>query len=66
MDITTILAPAGGVVTGWQLALRSRNVYGPYESKIVMAQGDTDINGPHQGGWVETCTGESWFIKFSR
>ena len=28
-----ILAPAGGVVTGWQLALRSRNVYGPYESK---------------------------------
>ena len=59
-----ILAPAGGVVTGWQLALRSRNVYGPYESKIVMAQGDTDINGPHQGGWVETCTGESWFINF--
>ena len=29
-----------------------------------MAQGDTDINGPHQGGWVETCTGESWFINF--
>lgn len=51
-------------MTGWQLALRSRNVYGPYESKIVMAQGDTDINGPHQGGWVETCTGESWFINF--
>ena len=44
-----ILAPAGGVVTGWQLALRSRNVYGPYESKIVMAQGDTDINGLIRG-----------------
>jgi beta-xylosidase len=22
------------------------------------------INGPHQGGWVETQTGESWFIHF--
>lgn len=59
-----ILAPAGGVATGWQLALRSRNIYGPYESKIVMAQGNTDINGPHQGGWVDTRSGESWFIHF--
>lgn len=59
-----ILAPAGGVATGWQLALRSRNVYGPYEARIVMAQGGTDINGPHQGGWVETCTGQSWFVHF--
>lgn len=48
-----ILAPAGGVVEGWQIALRSKHVYGPYESKIVMAQGSTDINGPHQGGWVK-------------
>lgn len=59
-----ILAPAGGVATGWQVALRSKNIYGPYESKIVMAQGDADINGPHQGGWVETPTGQSWFINF--
>lgn len=59
-----ILCPAGGVVDGWQLALRSRSPYGPYESRIVMAQGDTDINGPHQGGLVETATGESWFINF--
>lgn len=59
-----ILAPAGGVATGWQLALRSKNIYGPYESKIVMAEGNTGINGPHQGGWVETETGESWFINF--
>lgn len=59
-----ILAPAGGVATGWQLALRSKQVYGPYESKIVMAQGKTQINGPHQGGWVETPLGESWFIHF--
>ncbi len=59
-----ILAPAGGVVNGWQLALRSRNIYGPYEEKIVMDQGTTNINGPHQGAWVETKTGESWFIHF--
>ena len=60
-----ILAPAGGVVTGWQLALRSRNVYGPYESKIVMAQGNTNINGPHQGAWVDTPDGkEDWFFHF--
>ena len=44
-----IFAPAGGVATGWQLVLRSKNIYGPYESKIVMAQGKTTINGPHQG-----------------
>ncbi|MDE7472960.1 MAG: glycoside hydrolase 43 family protein [Muribaculaceae bacterium] len=59
-----ILCPAGGVEQGWQLALRSRSPFGPYESKIVMAQGDTDINGPHQGGLVDTADGESWFINF--
>ena len=59
-----IFAPAGGVATGWQLVLRSRNIYGPYESKIVMAQGKTNINGPHQGAWVDTGKGESWFVHF--
>ncbi len=59
-----ILAPAGGVEQGWQLALRSKNVFGPYEEKIVMAQGSSDINGPHQGGYVETQTGEPWFVHF--
>lgn len=59
-----IFAPAGGVVTGWQVVLRSRHVYGPYEVKTVMAQGDTDINGPHQGGWVDASDGESWFLHF--
>jgi beta-xylosidase len=59
-----IFAPAGGVETGWQLALRSKNVYGPYEEKIVLAQGKTNVNGPHQGAWVETQTGESWFLHF--
>jgi beta-xylosidase len=59
-----IFAPAGGVATGWQLALRSKNVYGPYEERIVLAQGKTSINGPHQGAWVDTGTGEDWFIHF--
>jgi beta-xylosidase len=59
-----ILAPAGGVATGWQTALRSKNIFGPYERKVVMAQGNTSINGPHQGAWIDTKTGEDWFIHF--
>lgn len=59
-----IFAPAGGVKEGWQLALRSRNIYGPYERKIVLEQGSTAINGPHQGAWVHTPAGEDWFIHF--
>ena len=59
-----LFAPAGVVVSGWQLVMRSKNVYGPYEARIVMAQGKTDINGPHQGGWVDTPAGESWFLHF--
>ena len=49
-----IFAPAGGVETGWQLALRSKKIFGPYEERIVLAQGKTRINGPHQGAWVDT------------
>src|SRR5699024_1376961 len=64
-DYYYILAPAGGVEFGWQLAMRSKKPMGPYEEKIVMHQGNTDINGPHQGGMVETQTGESWFVHFS-
>lgn len=66
-----ILCPAGGVKTGWQLAMRSRNIYGPYEAKVVMAQGTTSVNGPHQGGLVhipfpsgEGQEGTDWFLHF--
>ena len=59
-----IFAPAGGVATGWQLVLRSKNVWGPYERKVVMDQGSSTINGPHQGAWVQTQTGEDWFFHF--
>lgn len=59
-----IFAPAGGVKPGWQTILRSKNVFGPYEDKIVLHQGDSPVNGPHQGAWVDTQTGEDWFLHF--
>lgn len=59
-----IFAPAGGVKPGWQTVLRSKNIYGPYEVKTVLETGSTKINGPHQGGWVQTQKGQDWFIHF--
>lgn len=59
-----ISAPSGGVATGWQVIFRSRNVYGPYEQKIVLAQRGTNVNGPHQGSLVDTPDGEWWFLHF--
>ncbi len=59
-----IFAPAGGVATGWQTILRSKNIYGPYQRKVVLEQGTSSVNGPHQGAWVQTQTGQDWFIHF--
>lgn len=59
-----LFAPAGGVATGWQLVLRSKSIYGPYERKVVMDQGKSTVNGPHQGAWVDTPSGENWFLHF--
>lgn len=60
-----IFAPAGGVKQGWQLALRSTKIYGPYDEKIVLSQGKSTINGPHQGAWIDTPDGkQDWFIHF--
>lgn len=59
-----IMHPAGGVRTGWQVVQRSRHIYGPYELRVTLRQGSTSINGPHQGGWVETPEGEQWFVHF--
>ncbi|MBO4822771.1 MAG: glycoside hydrolase 43 family protein [Prevotella sp.] len=56
--------PEGGVGGGWQTILRSKNIYGPYEKKVVLEQGSTDINGPHQGAIVDTPEGEWWFYHF--
>lgn len=61
-----IFAPAGGVETGWQGAFRAREFFGPYEERVVLEQGGTDVNGPHQGGWVRTPAGEDWFLHFQQ
>lgn len=59
-----ILMPSGGVAGGWQSALRAENIWGPYEYRIVMHQGNTGVNGPHQGGWTDTPDGRDWFVHF--
>lgn len=66
-----IFCPAGGVATGWQLVLRSRSPYGPYEQHRVLEQGTTAVNAPHQGAWVtseplstDLGTISDWFFHF--
>lgn len=60
-----IFSPSGGVATGWQEVMRSKSPWGPYEARNVLEQGSTDINGPHQGAWIDTPDGkEDWFIHF--
>ncbi len=59
-----IFVPAGGVGTGWQTVLRGRSPLGPYEDKIVLHQGTSPVNGPHQGAWVDTPDGHDWFYHF--
>ena len=59
-----IFSPAGGVPTGWQVVLRSKSPWGPYEERVVMAQGASETNGPHQGAWIDTPSGEHWFMHF--
>lgn len=61
-----IFAPAGGFEKGWQIVLRSRHVYGPYARRVVMAQQHSDIATPHQGAWVQTPQGQSWFVHFAK
>ncbi|WP_058186337.1 glycoside hydrolase family 43 protein [Terracidiphilus gabretensis] len=59
-----IFAPFGGVTTGKQAVLRSHSIYGPYEQRVVLAQGSTKINGPHQGAYIETPSGQGFFLHF--
>jgi Beta-xylosidase len=57
-----ILGSTGGT-TGRQVCLRSDNVYGPYESKVVINDDHTyPGNGLHQGGMVQLKDGSWWFI----
>ena len=41
-----VFAPAGGVKPGWQIVLRSRSPWGPYECRKVLHQGNTKTPGP--------------------
>jgi beta-xylosidase len=59
-----IFAPFGGVGAGAQAVLRSKNIDGPYDYRVVLAQGSTRINGPHQGAYVDTPNGRGWFVHF--
>ena len=59
-----LIIPEGGVGTGWQTVLRARNIYGPYERRIVLEQGSTGVNGPHQGALVDAPDGSWWFYHF--
>ena len=59
-----LVIPEGGVGQGWQTVLRSKNIYGPYDRKIVLEKGSTKINGPHQGALVDTPDGNWWFYHF--
>lgn len=67
-----IMAPAGGVKTGWQLVMKSPSVHGPYEWKMAMHEAELPIagevsseaRGPHQGGWVTDARGDGWFVHF--
>jgi beta-xylosidase len=61
-----IFAPYGGVGTGPQAVLRARDIYGPYEIRTVLSKGTTNVQGPHQGGYVETPSGEGWFVHFNQ
>ncbi len=59
-----IFAPAGGVKTGWQVVLRSRNLFGGWEPHISLRQGSTGVNGPHQGALIADGAGQDYFLHF--
>jgi beta-xylosidase len=54
-----------GGLDGIQVALRSKNIYGPYEEKVVIRDTTHGVNfGIHQGALIKTQTGEWWTILF--
>ena len=59
-----IFAPAGGVTNGWQTVLRSKSVTRTVRGAHRAEARAHAVNGPHQGGWIETPSGESWFMHF--
>lgn len=54
-----------GGLDGFQAALRSKNIYGPYEEKVVIRDTTHGVNfGIHQGALINTQTGEWWTMLF--
>ena len=54
-----------GGLDGIQVALRSRNIFGPYQQKIVIYDTTHGVNfGIHQGALIRTQTGEWWTMLF--
>jgi beta-xylosidase len=60
-----LFAPIGGVSTGPQAVGRARDIRGPYEWRVVLEAGTTPVQAPHQGGYVETPSGQGWFAHFN-
>lgn len=57
-----ITCPAGGT-EGWQICLRSDDIYGPYEHHLIMNDSISyPPNGLHQGGMVQLKNGDWWFV----
>jgi len=54
-----------GGIDGIQVALRSKNIYGPYEQKVLIRDTTPGITfGIHQGALIKTQTGEWWTMLF--
>ena len=55
-----------GGADGFQVALRSRSIWGPYEERVVIKETDKkNVNfGIHQGALIQTQTGEWWTMLF--
>jgi beta-xylosidase len=54
-----------GGADGIQVALRSKNIYGPYEEKVVLDEKEKGINfGIHQGALIQTQRGQWWTMLF--
>lgn len=54
-----------GGLDGFQVALRSKNIFGPYEQKIAIRDTTKGPNyGIHQGALIQTQTGEWWTMLF--
>ncbi len=56
---------AAGARTGREYVMRSRNIYGPYESRLMLNSAMNYAgNGLHQGGFIDLPNGDSWFFLF--